>query len=204
MQSMRSASTAWSQRSPKAPGTPKHDKPWHPLFVLVCSCSLVKTECNGNCDTSFGENVMNSRAHRKDFIDVHRLLEIDEILPLSMPGSRLDSAIRFVTEAQGTTARQRNSYRNGRWHWVKHWNSWLKKIAAQNTITVPKMTLVLPLGMLSFRTLACVLVCVVWNFNHVEYFVLWSTRTSLWFLEIWKTHRKFLGDFQKARLIHGA
>ena len=59
---------------------------------------------------------MNSRTHRKDFIDVHRPLEIDEILPLSMPGSRLDSAIRFVTEAQGTTARQRNSYRNGRWH----------------------------------------------------------------------------------------
>ena len=61
---------------------------------------------------------MNSRTHLlKDFIDVHRLpLEIDEILPLSMPGSRLDSAIRFVTEAQGTTARQRNSNRNGRWH----------------------------------------------------------------------------------------
>lgn len=64
---------------------------------------------------------MNSRFHRKDFIDLHGFpLEIDEILPLStMSGSRLDSAIRFVTEAQGTTA-QRNSYRNGLWHWVKH------------------------------------------------------------------------------------
>ena len=70
------------------------------------------------------------------------------------------------------------------------------------------MTLVLPLGMLSFHILTCVLVCVcvcVW----FETLIMLSTlhfgdKDFTLVSANLEKHRKFMGDFQKARLIHGA